>query len=168
MLSRLYIADRVLHWTIAILMLVMLMGLSSQLHNVNWEVKGQLLHRQDAVSAHATLGAILLFLTLFRVVYTRMFSARLPRFEPRSRNHGHVIAATHLALNLCIVALAASGVSMLMNYEIPLSVMGIDVESSKQDFYQTFPGIHNIHMTLKSALWWLIGIHFVGIMYARK
>jgi cytochrome b561 len=62
MKSKSYIIDRALHWISALLLLFMLMNLSTQLHNVDWDIKGQLEHRQDAVEAHPIIGMILLFL----------------------------------------------------------------------------------------------------------
>jgi hypothetical protein len=57
---------------------------------------------------------------------------------------------------------------MLNNYEIPLRVYDIGFQASKDSFYQVFPKYHEIHMMLTNTMWWLIAIHFVGIMYAKK
>jgi cytochrome b561 len=59
-----YIIDKALHWISALLLFLMLMNLSSQLHNVDWDIKGQLEHRQDAVEMHAVIGILLVLFTL--------------------------------------------------------------------------------------------------------
>jgi len=69
---------------------------------------------------------------------------------------------------LCILLLAATGIALINNYEIPLSVLGIEIAPNRESFYDIFPKIHEIHMILKQTTWWLIGIHFFGIMYAKK
>ncbi len=72
MKSTSYIVDRVLHWLSAFLLLFMLMNLSTQLHNVNWEIKGQLEHRQDAVEMHAVLRWFYLpLLDLFSLTFPK-------------------------------------------------------------------------------------------------
>lgn len=168
MMGKAYIFDRVLHWLSAALLLFMLMNLSSQLHNVDWDIKGQVVHRQDAVEIHATIGLILLIVTLARIFYSMFNKAALPRIQPKGPKHAAFIKVIHLALYFCILGLVVTGLVMFNNYEIPLSLFGIELQPSKQDFYSIFPDIHRIHMLLRNTIWWLIGIHFVGIMYAKK
>lgn len=56
------IDDRTLHWISAILLPLMLLNLSSQLHNLDWDIRGQVDHRQDIVEMYAALGVDLLVL----------------------------------------------------------------------------------------------------------
>jgi cytochrome b561 len=168
MKSKSYIIDRALHWIAALLLLFMLMNLSTQLHNVDWDIKGQLEHRQSAVEVHATIGVILLVFTTMRLAFPHITKGKIPRVEPRTTKHGVFIKVTHIALYLCIFSLGVTGIVMLNNYEIPLEIYGMDFQESKNSFYQVFPKYHEIHMMLTSTIWWLIGIHFVGIMYAKK
>ena len=167
-MSKFYITDRVMHWFAALMLLFMLMNLSSQLHNVDWDIKGQLLHRQSAVELHATVGIILLLVTLARVFYPYFISKPLPRTIPSNKKHAVFIRITHIALYACIGALGVTGLAMLVRYEIPLSVLGVALEPSKDAFYAEFPSIHQIHMQLQRAVWWLVGIHFVGIIAAKR
>jgi len=163
-----YIVDRALHWIAALLLLFMLMNLSTQLHNVDWDIKGQLEHRQDAVQVHATVGIVLLVFTLGRLIFPYLTRSEIPRIKPRSRGHSVFIKLTHGALYACIFLLCATGAGLITHYEIPLSVFGINLEPDKAGFYEVFPDIHQVHMVLKQAIWWLIAIHFIGIMYARR
>ncbi|BDX06039.1 cytochrome b/b6 domain-containing protein [Planctobacterium marinum] len=168
MTSKIYIVDRVLHWVSAFLLLFMLMNLSSQLHHANWDIKGQLLHRQDAVEIHAIMGIILVVLTIGRIVYSHLSKPRLNRVQPKSIWHQRFIQITHVALYICIFSLVATGIAMINHYEIPLTIYGIEFSPDKEGFYDTFPSIHSIHLQLREAIWWLIAIHFVGIMYAKR
>ncbi len=168
MKSKSYIIDRALHWSAALLLLFMLMNLSTQLHNVNWDIKGQLEHRQAAVQTHAVIGLILLALTFTRIIFVKFTGTALPRVVPKSPRHALFIKFTHFSMYLCIGLLALTGMVMINNYEIPLHVWGIELSPSPATFFETFPQFHDVHMLLKQAIWWLIGIHFVGILYAKK
>lgn len=168
MTSKTYIVDRVLHWVSALVLLFMLMNLSTQLHHVDWDIKGQLLHRQDAVEIHAIMGIILVVLTIGRIVYSHFSETKLNRVQPKSIWHQRFIQITHIALYTCILSLVATGVLLINHYEIPLTVYGIELPPDREGFYDTFPVIRSIHLQLREAIWWLIAIHFVGIMYAKR
>ncbi|MCW8093309.1 cytochrome b/b6 domain-containing protein [Alteromonas sp. ASW11-130] len=168
MKSKTYIIDRALHWAAALLLLFMLMNLSTQLHNVDWDIKGQVEHRQDAVEWHAIIGIILLLLTVVRIIFPKLSKNVIPRVKPKSRNHAFFIKTTHIAMYICIGLLVITGIAMINNYEISLHVFGIELAPSRENFFEIFPKFHEIHMLLKQAIWWLIGIHFVGILYAKK
>lgn len=166
--SKAYFFDRVMHWIGALLLLFMLMNLSTQLHNVDWQIKGQVEHRQDAVETHALIGIILLTVTLLRVVYPFLLNKPLPRVQPRSKAHEWFVKSTHLALYAGIAGLVVTGLAMIDNYEIPISLFGFEFQGTKDEFYQVFPPLHAIHMLLKQAIWWLVAVHFVGILYAKR
>ncbi len=53
MLTKSYLTDRLIHWISAILLVFMIMNISTQLHNINWDIEGQLLHRRDAVDQYS-------------------------------------------------------------------------------------------------------------------
>ena len=168
MKSKSYIVDRALHWISALLLLFMLLNLSSQLHNVDWDIKGQLEHRQDAVELHAVLGITLLLFTIARIIFPYLSKTSIERVNLTSKTHSIFIKLTHISLYSCIFLLAATGLALINNYQIPLTVFGIELAPDKDAFYQVFPGIHDIHMVLKQLIWWLIAIHFFGIMYAKR
>ncbi len=168
MASRSRILDRSLHWISAVLLLLMLMTLSSQLHQVNWEVKGQLAHRQDAVELHAIMGLMLVVVMLIRLIFPLLSSVPMVRMQPTSATHGFFIRLTHSALYVSILGLAVTGLMMVNNYEIPLMVAGISIAQDKQAFYANFTQWHEIHMILKQVMWWLIGLHLAGVLYAKK
>ncbi|GGF64958.1 cytochrome b/b6 domain-containing protein [Alteromonas lipolytica] len=167
-MSKSYLTDRALHWISALLLILMLMNLSTQLHNVDWDIKGQLEHRQYAVEMHAVTGIALLLFTLARLLFPRFLSKPLKRIKPTSPVHALFIKATHFALFATIFLLAATGMLLVSNYEIPLTILGVDLPPDKQAFYGFFPTIYDIHMLLQQTMWWLIAIHFAGILYAKR
>lgn len=168
MKSKTYIVDRALHWISALLLLFMLMNLSTQLHHVNWDIKGQVTHRQEAVELHAVIGIILVLLTIARLIFPYLTKTKIERVQPESKKHSVFIKVTHVSLYLCIFLLATTGLALINNYQIPLTVFGIELAPDKEAFYQVFPDIHEIHMFLKQFIWWLIAIHFIGIIYAKR
>ena len=167
-MNKLNIIDRTLHWISALLLLFMLMNLSSQLHNVDWDIKGQLLHRQEAVQLHATVGLILLAITLTRIGFGRLFEQRLTRTPARSQRHRWLVKSTHLALYLTIGTLVLTGLLMLGNYDIDLYLLGQALPGSKERYYQNFASLQSLHHSAQTCLWWLIALHFIGALYARK
>jgi cytochrome b561 len=168
MKSKAHLIDRVLHWVAALLLLFMLLNLSTMLHTVDWDIQGQLEHRQSAVEMHALVGIILAIFTVARIAFPFTSKAEIPRIQPRSNKHKIFVKVTHIALYLCIGLLVITGLLMIMNYEIPITLLGVTYEGSKDNFYNIFPKIHEIHIFLQNAIWWLIAIHFIGIMYAKK
>lgn len=168
MMSKSYIIDRALHWISALLLLLMLMNLSTQLHNVDWDIKGQLEHRQDAVEMHAIIGIVLVLFTVARLLFPYFAKGPIERVAPKSKRHALFIKFTHFALYACIFLLAGTGILLINNYEIPLTVLGFDLSPNRDAFYSFFPKVQEVHMVLKQTIWWLIVIHFVGIMYAKR
>lgn len=167
-MNKSYVMDRALHWISALLLLLMLMMLSTQLHNVDWNIKGQLEHRQDAVEMHAIIGIILVLFTAARLLFPFVAKGSIKRVEPKSASHTLFVKLTHMALYACIFLLAGTGLLLINNYEIPLTVFGFDLSPDRDEFYSFFPTIHDVHMTLKQSMWWLIAIHFIGIMVSKR
>ena len=168
MISKSYIVDRALHWISAILLLLMLMSLSTQLHNVDWDIRGQLEHRQDAVEIRALIGIALVLFTVARLLFPYFAKTPIKRIKPKSMRHTLFIKITHFALYSCIFLLAGTGFLLINNYEIPLTVLWMDLAPDREAFYSFFPQVHDIHMVLQQSIWWLIAIHFLGIMYAKR
>lgn len=168
MTKKAYYTDRLLHWVSAFLLLFMLLNLSSQLHNVDWAIKGQLEHRQDAVEMHAFVGITLILFIFARLIFPLVVKSHVKRIEPKTRLHAGFIKVTHLALYVCIILLVTTGIVMVKNYEIPLTIIGIDISPDKNAFYSVFPKFYEIHMVLQEVIWWLIAIHFAGVMYAKR
>jgi cytochrome b561 len=87
---------------------------------------------------------------------------------PRSKKHALMIKGTHIALYVCLIGLAITELTMINHYKIPLTVLGIKLPPKIVAFYNFFPKAHQIHMLLKQTIWWLLGIHIVGVVMARR
>ena len=166
--SKTYIVDRTLHWISALLLLLMLMNLSSQLHSVNWDIKGQIEHRQEAVEVHAVMGIILVIFTVARLLFPYFAKTPIKKTKPKSAFHSLFIKSTHFAMYACIFLLAGTGVLLVNNYEIPLTILWFELPPDKDAFYSFFPKIHDIHTFFQQCMWWLIALHFAGAMYAKR
>jgi len=162
-----YIVDKVLHWSI-VLMLLFMLNLSTELHYTNWEIKGPLLHRQEAVQFHAMVGIIVLLFIIVRAIFTHVMRGNIPRLPPKNNKHALFIKVIHVGMYFCLLALVFTGIGLINNYEIPLSIYGIELTPVRENFLKIFPTLHDIHLVLQNVFWWLVAIHFVGFIYAKK
>ncbi len=167
-MSKTHIIDRVLHWLSAILLLYMMMNMGTLIHTVDWTVKGQVEHRQEAIQDHAVMGTVLLILLIARIAWYYSNKDKIPRTVISNKKHQLFISATHWVLYLTCFALVATGFYMVANIDIPLQIFGIEFTANMDNYWQNFPAAHDIHMTLRDALWWLIALHFAGVMYSKK
>ena len=163
-----YLVDRGLHWLSALLLILMLLNLSAELHTVDWDIKGQLLHRQEAVEKHAMMGIALFVILLGRIAWTFAFKSTLPRIIPKSTRHQWLIKITHASLYLTLALLVITGILMLNNYDLSTHVYAFELQGDKQKHIERFPAIHQIHMLARDGIWWMIAIHFFGILAARR
>ena len=162
-----YILDRVLYW-LTVLLLLFMVNLTTQIHYTNWEIKGQILHRQDAVEFHASVGLILLLITFLRLVLSWTMKSKLPRTPAKSPLHGRFVKVFHFAMYSSLFLLILTGLGLVNNYEIPLTIYGAELIPVRADFLQVFPTLHEIHLHLQTIFWWLIAIHFIGFLYSKK
>jgi len=162
-----YIVDKVLHWSI-VLMLLLMLNLSTELHYTNWEIKGPLLHRQEAIQFHATVGILILLIVISRVVFTQIMRASIPRIAPKSGKHAKFIKIIHVGMYSCLLALVFTGIGLIINYEVPLSIYGVELTPIREDFLKVFPKLHDVHLILQNVFWWLVAIHFAGFIYSKK
>jgi cytochrome b561 len=114
------------------------------------------------------MGVVLLTLTLVRIVLPFVCQGEIPRIQPHNNKHRIFINITHIALYFSIGLLVAIGLIMIANYAIPITLLGMTFEGKKENFYQFFPKVYDVHMFLQTSIWWLITIHFFGVLYAKK
>ncbi len=111
---------------------------------------------------------MLILLLATRVLWEKMKAAQIPRTSVDSPKHRLFISTTHVLMYAIPAGLVISGLIMISNIDIPLSILGIDLEKDMQGFIDLYPVAQNVHLNLITLIWWLIGIHVVGIMYAKK
>ena len=163
-----YIVDRVLHWVSALLLLFMLLNMASVIHNVDYKIKGQVEHKQDAIELHATVGAFLIICLIARIIWVKLYETRIPRTHMKTNRHELFVKVTHFFMFVLPLLLVTSGVAMAINSNIPLSIFGFDISPNKEGYREFFHVAHNAHLNLITAIWWLIGIHFVGILISKR
>lgn len=102
----------------------MLLNMGAQIHTVNYQLQGQFEHRQDAIETHAIAGFLLIVLLAARIGSYKLFKAQIPRQEIDKKNHKIVITVIHSLPYLTILSLAASGLAMAVNSDVPLNLLG--------------------------------------------
>lgn len=167
-MSKPYLVDRIMHWVSALVILFMLMNMYSQIHTVDYQVKGQLEHRQEAIELHGAVGIFLLILLLGRLIWFKMFREEIPRQSIVKKSHNMFIKITHFLLYLAVALLSVTGFLMATNADVPITAWGINLSSGVAQDVPFYGDVRDIHLSLITAFWWLIGIHFVGAIYARK
>lgn len=167
-MSQPYVVDRALHWLSALAILFMLLNMRAQMHTVDYQVKGQIEHRVDAIEIHASAGVILLVLLLCRFVWFHLNKDQIPRQLVTKTNHQRFIKVTHFLLYLAVAALAVTGFLMANNSDLILSIFGVQLSTGGEQHGQFYGKVRDIHLWLINAFWWLIGIHVIGAMAARK
>lgn len=163
-----YIVDRVLHWASAFLVMFMYMNMGTMIHNVNYELKGQLEHRQDAIESHAIQGVILVTLLVFRLFWSWRHKGQLVRSPMKSTAHKWFVNIAHIALYIVLLALPLTGLIMTINSDIPLSILGFNFPVEAVQQLGAYTSALDIHLWLISTLGWIIGLHFVGALYAKR
>ena len=145
-----------------------MLNLSTELHYTNWQIKGPIVHRQDAVEFHASVGLMLLLVIFLRVVYYNIKRSELPRLPAKSKQHQTFIRVVHTGLYTSLIAIVLTGLGLANNYEIPLSIYGFKIEPIKQDFLDVFPTLLEIHLALQNLFWTLVAVHFVGFIMSKR
>ncbi|MCT6697968.1 cytochrome b/b6 domain-containing protein [Rheinheimera sp. 4Y26] len=163
-----YVVDRVLHWISAICILLMMLNMKSQIHIINYEVKGQNAHRQEAIESHVLAGLFLLVILMLRVYWYRKYKTLIPRHHAPGRAHNMMIKMTHVLMYTLVAALAVTGAILVKNNHIPLFIFGMSVSDVLPVRDQFFDGVRELHLWSITALGWLIGMHVIGVMAARR
>ncbi|QBG37158.1 hypothetical protein [Litorilituus sediminis] len=63
-----YVIDRVLHWSASSLILGMLLIMGTQIHNIDYRIKGTIEHKQDAIEVHFIMAVLVFVLLLARAI----------------------------------------------------------------------------------------------------
>lgn len=167
-MTKAYIVDRALHWISSLLILFMLLNMGSQIHLLDYRVKGQIEHRQDAIEMHALVGAILLLVLVSRMVWAALFKAQIPRNLIQNKLHSRFISVIQFLLYAVVFALAVSGVMMAGESELSLHLLGLELSSPDHKNIKQYSQLLEIHLFFISVFWWLIGLHVAGAMYAKR
>ncbi len=146
-----------LHWLLALLLAIALIMGSQQLVHIHNSSPEKVL----ALRAHMVAGGLILLLSLARLV------VRLRTPKPAPAETGHALLdklarLTHIALYLLVFAMAASGIALSIQANLPAAV-----------FAQTAPLPPNFdayaprlaHGIISKALMALIALHAIAALY---
>lgn len=163
-----YIIDRILHWCGSLMLIFMLMMMGSQVHTTNYTIKGAILHKQEAIEIHFLMGLALLTFLVARIIWSKFFLQKHHKPKFKSKLHKVVATATHLALYSAIFSMMLSGMTMVMNYEHPLPILGLLTLSQNDITAALYTNARTIHLWLESSILVLITGHIGAAMYSRK
>ncbi|MGB0895610.1 MAG: cytochrome b/b6 domain-containing protein [Parashewanella sp.] len=166
--TKAYYIDRGLHWLSAIIIIDMLWGMGTSIHITDYRVKGDLIHKQDAMTTHL-FEAIALFVLLGgRILWNRIYPNRDTKMIFQSVRHKVITYGLHYSLYLTFALLAVSGFLSLINGELPLDFLGIlSVPFSSVD-RDVFGFAFESHEWLTKWLYAVLGIHIVGGLYLHR
>ncbi|KZN67461.1 cytochrome b/b6 domain-containing protein [Pseudoalteromonas luteoviolacea] len=168
MANKYYVVDRSLHWFAACLILFILMNMSAQIHTINYQIKGQILHRQDAIQTHALMALGVFVLILARFVWEKGFIAKLSRQPLHGKRHQFFVQCVHACFYLVLSGLVMTGLGMAVNAEVAIQLFGVQLSDVVNSDGQLYSKLLDVHLQLISILWWLIAFHFAGAIYARR
>jgi cytochrome b561 len=142
--------------------------MGSQIHNIDYRIKGAIEHKQDAIEIHFIMGALVLTFLLLRLFWSKFYlpQSRKPQFT--SSRHKSVVYIIHSLMYIILLLLIVTGIFMVTNYEQPLNILSLVTFSQGQTEARIFNQANEIHLYLESAIYFLIAIHFAGAMYSRR
>lgn len=138
------------------------------MHTVDYRIKGAVQHKQDAIELHLLVALLLLVVLLAQIVWYRYFLERSYWLKYESPKHKIATRLTHFSFYAILFLLMLSGVFMVLNYEHPLNILGLVILSESKGVRAYFYDAHNWHLYIKSAVYFLIFVHLVGVMYSRR
>ncbi|OCQ22798.1 hypothetical protein A7985_02240 [Pseudoalteromonas luteoviolacea] len=168
MANKHYIVDRSLHWFAAFLILFILMNMGAQIHTINYQIKGQILHRQDAIQTHALMAMGVFTLIILRFIWEKLFIAKLKRQPIQGECHKWFVQTIHACFYLILTGLVLTGLGMAVNADVVIHLFGVQVSDVAESDGRFYAKMLAIHLQLITLLWWLIMLHFAGVIYARR
>lgn len=163
-----YIIDRILHWVSAFTILFLLFDMGTRIHNVDYRIKGEIEHKQDAIELHVSI-AFLLLLTIFcRIIWRKFFLDEKFQTRYKSRKHRWLVNSVHVAMYSTIFLMMISGLFMINNYEHPIELFNLIELSKGYTEKFTYLSANNWHLNLESILYSLIFLHFIGAIYHNR
>jgi len=150
--------SRMLHWTIAILILTLIpMGIFSSIITEGTE------YRNAYYVVHKTLGVTVFLLLLFRLAWNRI--SKRPTLDvsltPRERKLAH---SAHITLYFMMLALPVTGFMMTSYHGYPtyFFIWELPPLWEQSDVYVIFGGIHKY--LLPYLLYVVLGAHILGAL----
>jgi cytochrome b561 len=67
-----------------------------------------------------------------------------------------------------LLLLVVSGINMAISGNREITILGVQLNNGLASSEASYASWYDMHHFLINSVWWLIGLHFVGIMYAKK
>ncbi|CAN5275864.1 cytochrome b [soil metagenome] len=156
-------AARVLHWTMAILIVLAYVLILSRK-----EIPRGTPLRTFVVQAHFWVG-IVIFLLAFPRLVERLRHRPPPIAPPLDRFSWALATLTHLALYLFLFVQPMLGVATLAfdDASIPVPLTDLKLPLPVEPNEQTAEQLENLHKTLGAVFYWIIGLHVLAALFHR-
>ena len=165
---QIWIVDRSLHWLSAGLILLMLLNMGSLIHLTDYTVKGDVLHKQDAIESHFIEGSLLLLVMLLRGVWCFGVLPDSLKTQYHSVKHKWVVRAVHSSMSLLVFGFIFSGLVMVTNYAHMIDIIGLIQFSPSEANDLLFTQARDVHLLVESILYWMILLHLAGAIYKYR
>jgi cytochrome b561 len=155
--TRYHAALIALHWLLALLLGMALLVGSQQLVHISNSSPDKLF----ALRAHMIAGGVILVLTLARLM-VRLRTPKPPPAETGKPLLDKLASFTHVALYLLVLAMAASGIALAIQANLPAAVF-VQTAPLPANFDAFVPRV--AHGLLSKALMALIALHAIAALY---
>ena len=162
------VVDRILHWISAIAIVILLTDMNTRIHYVDYRIKGQMEHKQDAIEVHIVVAIVLLISLIGRMIWSHLFLHQDYKVKYKSNRHKLLVRTVHSSLYLICFALMVSGVFMVANYEHPLDIFSLLTLSEDGVMRSLYLAANEWHLQLKSIILVFVFVHVAGAIHSRK
>jgi len=163
-----YIIDRVLHWSSVLFILAMISMMGTELHNVDYTVKGPVQHKQDAIEFHFIMGMTLLALIISRIVWSGFFLEADKKPQVKSKLHKWLILVMHTAMYGALISMIITGLIMVNNYEHPLSILSSISFAENGGSLSVFTDARSAHMWMLNSFYVFTAGHIGAVLYSKR
>lgn len=163
-----YIVDRVLHWLSALAILLLLTDMGTRIHYVDYEIKGIVQHKQDAIEVHMTYALVLFLALITRMVWRKFFLHQEHQLKFNNPKHKYFVSFIHIGMYLTLGLMMITGLAMVNNYEHLLTFYQILSFSDSSVDRQLFTKSNEWHLWFENLTYLLIVIHVSGAIYNRR
>lgn len=151
----------ILHWISVPVLAFLLLSGTFVLSNIP-----NTLEKLPNIKLHSILGFVVLVLSLLRVYF--LLKSR-PQIPAMSKARAFLFHANHIAIYLCVILIACSGIALNLQSGVAGAIMGADDFSMYESMSEFICG--KVHALLTKILPLLIVIHVLGVfgyMLANK
>ncbi len=146
-----------IHWmTLALLILNFLLG--KNLENYDFTAENFRYYR-----VHALVGALIFFMTLWRLYLLKKHRDKLPELEYYSAAHRLMVKGVHLLIYLLLLAIPLSGIYMIYSS----GAYVVDLGKPFPEGAKLSHDLIEFHETLVGILIVLVVLHLAGVLHYK-